>query len=126
PTTPVSGTFALEVPVADAGSEIAAIDSVSASSVRYMETLSRFFTRERAVRFFYARTGVSVLSLRPWRSAHHERAVQPLVPVGTVAVLARRQVERPRRGRLRGNLRPHVHGRADQMEVLGGRRVADD
>src|SRR6188508_477532 len=125
PTTPVSVTFALEVPVADAGSEIAAIDSVSASSVRYMETLSRFFTRERAVRFFYARAGGSVSRLRRRNARHHERAVQPLVLVGTVAVRARREVERPGRSRLGGDLRPHVHPGADQMEVLRGRRVTD-
>src|SRR4029079_19187325 len=124
PTTPVSVTFALEVPVADAGSEIAAIDSVSASSVRYMETLSRCFTRERWVRFSYARAGGSFSRLRRRNARHHERAVQPLVLVGTVAVLARRQVERPGRGRLGGDLRPHVHAGADEMEVLRSRRVA--
>src|SRR5215203_6821824 len=59
PTTAVSVTFGALV--ADAGSEIAAMESVSASSNRYMETLSRFFIRaECADQFFLrasARTG---------------------------------------------------------------------
>src|SRR4029450_9221808 len=114
PTTPVRVAFGALV--AAVGMETATTARMPMSSVRNIRPSLGLLTAERANRF----------SLRGRAARNDERPAQPRVPVGTVAVRAGLQVDTPGRPRLGGDLRLRVQARADEVEVLRGRPVADD
>src|SRR5262245_44638301 len=118
PTTPVRVAFGALV--AAAGMDTAMTASMPMSSVRSIRPSLGLLTREGANRFYES------VFLCGRAACDDERPAQPCVPVGTVAVRPRLQVDEPGRGRPRADRRLRVHLRPDEVEVLGRGSVADD